>query len=205
MKRLIRAGEPIIKPILMVACFTGMRLGEILALRWSKVDFDKEQIHVVSSWRRGQGFTPPKSKSSVRFVPICAELKRSLLAHYKKMGRPPDDELVFFPDVLGDRHNPLRRDFERALEKSRVTKVRFHDLRHTAASLFIEAGVDTLTLQKIMGHSSAAITLDLYGHLYSSSFDRARNGMDRLMSGSDNVIRLPLRNDEGAAQADEGS
>ncbi len=71
------------KPVLMVACFTGMRLGEILALSWRRIDFDKKQIHVVSSWRRGQGFTPPKSKSSVRFVPICAELRRSLLAHYE--------------------------------------------------------------------------------------------------------------------------
>ena len=86
----------------------------------------------------------------------------------------------------------MRRGFERAIKSSGVRRVRFHDLRHTCAALLIEGGTDIKTIQAIMGHSSISVTLNHYGHLYSSSYQRAVQALDGVMKNPEKLIRIPL-------------
>ena len=76
----------------------------------------------------------------------------------------------------------LRLDFNRVLDRAGVPRVRFHDLRHTAASLMLNNGIPVLVVSKILGHSKPSITLDIYGHLYNEMQGDAARLMDQLVS-----------------------
>jgi len=95
--------------------------------------------------------------------------------------------------------NGANRDFARALKGAGLSGVRFHDLRHTFAALGIEAGIDVKTIQAMMGHSSIRVTLDIYGHLYGTAYDRTARGLENLVSGGLKVVDLTAKT-AGAAQ-----
>lgn len=140
-------------PLYAAAVYTGMREGELLRLRWGDVDLEGGRILVRES----------KSGRS-RSVPVSPAL-RAILKAWSKQPEYQEGGLVFGePD--GKQRVPLtvRRRFAKALAGAEVRSVRFHDLRHTAASLLVSSGVDLLTVARILGHAGVAMTAR-YSHL----------------------------------------
>ncbi len=146
-----------------------MRESEVLGLQWGDVDFNQGQIFVRRTLQGGK-FYNPKTKTSYRRIDIDPQL----ITELKKWKlRCPKGELdLVFPNSEGgplDGLYMLKRIFYPALSRAKVAKVRFHDLRHTNASLRIEAGQNPKYIQEQLGHSSIQVTMDIYGHLLRSS------------------------------------
>jgi integrase len=169
----------------VVALFTGMRRGEILALRWGNVDVAGKVIRVresLEATKAGLRFKPPKSKAGVRDVTLPAIVVETLQAHRKTLlerrlmlgqGKLADADLVFpawdgspqHPDAFGSMWIKLATQLGLG--------VSFHGLRHTHASQLIDAGVDVVTIARRLGHSSPAITLNVYAHLFRKDDGKA--------------------------------
>ncbi len=204
---LLEASDGDIHDIIAVAAFTGMRQGEILALRWQDIDFRTGTVRVVRSFSPANGFSDLKSERSRRAVPLIPRLAETLKERYERMGRPDMDSLVF-PTQAGtpkDRHNSITREFEPALEAAGIRRIRFHDLRHTYASLAIVTGADPKGLQCAMGHSSITVTMDTYGHLLPGHMAGITSGLDAMFPASnkesEKVVSLPHRRDEEEQQS----
>jgi integrase len=171
----------------MVSLFTGMRLGEVLALRWNRVDLDKAVIQVREALEHtkahGIRFKSPKSRAGRRDITLPDILVEALRRYRKAQlelrmklgaGRLPDDALLF-GDVHGD--PPSRNAFSAAWSdfaaRIGLPEVTFHALRHTHASQLIDAGVDIVTISKRLGHAKPDITLRTYAHLFRKDDGKA--------------------------------
>ncbi|MBN2028108.1 MAG: site-specific integrase [Actinobacteria bacterium] len=186
--RLLEAADDYLMPLLAVACFAGLRQGEILGLKWGDVDFTHGNIRVVRTYDQDFGFSEPKSKSSRRAVPIPQFLVCILKRLHEKEEAQESDELVF-PNSVGkprDRRNLITRGFENALTDAGIRRIRFHDLRHTYASLCIAAGMDPKALQRAMGHASISMTMDTYAHLFPGSYERPLARLEGMFSSQFN-------------------
>jgi integrase len=178
-----------------VSLFTGMRLGEVLALRWSRVDLDKKLIQVREALEEteehGIRFKAPKSKAARRDITLPDFLVDALREHRKAqlelrmklgLGRLPNNDLLF-ADLEGA---PLSRnaiskawaDFAASIEMAEVT---FHALRHTHASQLIDAGVDIVTISKRLGHAKPDITLRIYAHLFRKDDGKAAAAINAIL------------------------
>jgi integrase len=139
---------------------TGLRLGELLALRWRDVDWTASKIRVRSNYVLGE-FGTPKSKRSSRAVPLASRVAAELERLYQDSPYQGDDDLVFAHPATGgpyDRSRLLKR-FKAAVKRAKVRPVRFHDLRHTFGTRMAAQGVPMRTLQEWMGHRDFATTL----------------------------------------------
>jgi integrase len=98
-------------------------------------------------------------------------------------GKRWKDNNLIFPNTVGNPLDPsnLRLDFNRIIAKTNLPKIRFHDLRHTAASLMLNNDVPPIVVSRILGHSKPSITLDIYGHLYNEMQGEAARIMDELV------------------------
>jgi len=182
-------------PLLLCAFRTGMRLGELLGLAWEDIDFDANTIEVRRAYSH-RGFSTPKSHRS-RVVDMSDQLRWVLLAHQQKLrGRfrgklkavaVPDGIKggtrvhLAFPDRNGgpiDGDNLRTRVFYPLLEKADVPRTRFHDIRHTFASLLLVQGEPLHYVKEQMGHASIQTTVDVYGHLMPGSNRNAVNALD---------------------------
>lgn len=166
---LLKNEDPKWGPIILTTVLTGMRESEVLALQWGDVDFNQGQIYIRRTLQGGK-FYNPKTKTSYRKIDIDPELVTELKKW--KLRCPKGKEDLIFPNSEGgpmDGLNMLKRIFYPALSRAKVTKIRFHDLRHTNASLRIEAGQNPKYIQEQLGHSSIQVTMDIYGHLLRSS------------------------------------
>jgi integrase len=143
----------------LAAVMTGMRQGEMLALRWQDVDWSAQRVRVNRNYVRG-AFGSPKSHRS-RSVPLADRLGGELDQLYKASAFQADDDLVFANPHTGRPMNghTLTRTFQTALRGADVRKVRFHDLRHTFGTRMAAAGVPMRTLQEWMGHRDFRTTL----------------------------------------------
>ena len=144
----------------LTAAMTGMRQGELLALRWQDVDWSAQRIRVRRSFVHGE-FTNPKSKRSSRSVPLATRVARELDELHRLSGYQTDEDLVFAHPHTGkpiDRSKLLKR-FKAALRRGGVREARFHDLRHTFGTRMAAAGVPMRTLQEFMGHRDFKTTL----------------------------------------------
>jgi integrase len=144
----------------LTAAMSGLRQGELLALRWMDVDWLSQRIRVRRNYVRGQ-FGSPKSKRSSRSVPLADVVAAALDGLYKTSAYTADEDLVFAHPHTGrpmDRSQLLKR-FKRALKRAGVREVRFHDLRHTFGTRMAAAGVPMRTLQEWMGHRDYKTTL----------------------------------------------
>ena len=144
----------------LAAVMTGMRQGELLALRWSDIDWAARRVRVRRNFVRGE-YGTPKSKRSTRSIPLADHLAGELHAHWTRTEYAADEDLVFAHPHTGkpmDRSSLLKR-FKRALRRGGVRAVRFHDLRHTFGTRCAASGVAMRTLQEWMGHRDFKTTL----------------------------------------------
>jgi integrase len=162
----------------VLAITSGMRQGELLGLRWRDVDIDHGHLSIIQTLEK-PGLKPifgePKTRASRRRVWL-ADRAIAALRHHRarqteqrlQMGsRWQDLDLVFTNQRGGplDTHNLTQRGFPRLLERAGLPRIRFHDLRHTAATLLLIKGVHPRLVADMLGHSTVAITLDTYSHV----------------------------------------
>ncbi len=164
------AASPQDAAIFLTAAFTGLRRGELLALRWRDVDFTGSVIRVRSSYSAGM-LTSPKS-GKVRSVPMAPDVARSLAELGQRLNRTGDDDLVF-PGEGGDYldGSALRRRYGVALQRGGLRQLRFNDLRHTFGTRMI-AKADIRRVQEWMGHADIQTTMR-YLHYAPRSEDAA--------------------------------
>lgn len=160
--------------------WVGMRWGELVALRRSRVHLLRRRIEIAeSATELGSGLSwgPPKTHER-RLVTMPAFLADRLAP---RLGEIPEDGLVFTAPHGGPlRSSPFRQQiWKPAVEAAGLEQLRIHDLRGTAASLMISSGANIKAVQRQLGHASAAMTLDLYGHLYEDDLDALSDALDR--------------------------
>ncbi|UCF82993.1 MAG: site-specific integrase, partial [Desulfobacteraceae bacterium] len=170
-------------PIFLMSCRTGMRLGELLAIRWGDIDFNGGFIWVRRSYRRGR-FTEPKNGKPRRvdmsdYLSII--LKERLTREKKralKDGLGEVQELIFHRNGNVVEQNYLRRVFNRVLNKAGLRHVKFHSLRHSFASILLSEGESPVYVKEMLGHSSIQITVDIYGHWIQTEKKAGVNRLD---------------------------
>ncbi len=143
--------------VFLTAAFTGLRLGELLALRWRDVDFPGSVIRVRASYSTGQLTTPKSGK--VRSVPMAPDVASALAKLGRRQEFVSDDDLVF-PGIVGQYldDSALRRRYKAALRQAKLRQLRFHDLRHTFGTRMI-AKADIRRVQEWMGHADIQTTM----------------------------------------------
>lgn len=182
-EQLARACGPDYDLFVRVLAYTGMRWGEATAVRVRRVDLMRRRIEVVHTAIELEGemtYGTPKTHQA-RSVPIPRSLVDDLAALIA--GKAPDD-LVFTTargDVLRN-HNFRSRVFKPAAEAIGVPGLTPHDLRHTAASLAVQAGANVKAVQRMLGHASAAMTLDVYAGLFGDDLDAVADRLDKAAS-----------------------
>jgi integrase len=183
-----------------LAVTTGMRQSEILGLKWTDVDWRQKTIQVERQLLRkvaGDGiqFADLKTKNSRRTVVLGKQMSVILREHYEKQhaerqaaGDNWVEHGLIFTNSLGGpiNHSNLRRNYIQLLEDAGLPHIRFHDLRHTAASLLLNHGIPVIIVSRRLGHAKPSITLDIYGHLIPSMQNEAAELMDDL------VMPIPL-------------
>ena len=140
---------------------TGLRQGELIALRWEDVDWEAGRVRVRRSYVRGE-FSAPKSRRGVRSVPLADRLAGELERHFQASRFQADHDLVFAqssPRGAARQDHAARKRFKAALQRAGVREVRFHDLRHTFGTRMAGVGVPIRTLQEWMGHRDFKTTL----------------------------------------------
>jgi integrase len=178
--------------LFLTAVMTGLRRGELLALQWGDIDWNSNQISVRRSIFRGK-FINPKSKHSIRRI-VISPILRQELEQYRLLCRKSDRELIFTNEngLPLDPDNLIKRGFYPALDRAGLRRIRFHDLRHTYASLLIYQGENIKFIQSQLGHASAKTTLDRYGHLMPNLENDAAWRLDKTVFGS--FVRKLLEN-----------
>ena len=159
---------------------TGLRRGEICGLKWEDIDLSTGELHVhrqAVAVNGGICITEPKTKASDRTI----LLSPSVLSVIKKLYENSDSKWLFPSPVKDDMpYNPqsVYRKTQQILKRSGCKKVRFHDLRHTFATMAIENGMDIKTLSNMIGHVSAETTLNIYSHITNEMQQNAARKID---------------------------
>jgi integrase len=178
-----------------VAIHCGLRQGELLALKWEDVDVEASTLQVRRSLSGTSGgqptFTAPKTAKSRRQVRLTTGDMEALMRHRKRQlkerlkvaGLWRDHGLVFTTRTGTplNRHNLCQRSFKPLLKKVGLSGIRFHDLRHTCATLLLTRGIHPKIVQELLGHSTIAITLDTYSHVLPGMGDAAAGAMDEAL------------------------
>ncbi len=178
---LIQAKEEGYYELFLLELTTGLRRGELLALQWEDLNFKTGELRVTKQVSRLHGkltVTEPKTKASARTVILPPAVTELLRARQKVT-----DSRWMFPSLKKE-DVPLdpaavRKLMGRLLGRARCKKVRFHDLRHTFATTALEYGMDVKTLSTVIGHSSAATTLNIYTHITDEMRAAAAVNIDR--------------------------
>ena len=189
--------------LIYITALLGLRRSEVLGLRWKAIDFKENKItinHTVTDTRI-DGKTViiasdrTKTKSSYRSFPMSDTVREKLLAwrEVQKRNRKScgncynmEDIDYVFTDEMGNRFKPryIEDAFPKLLERNGLRKIRFHDLRHTCASLMHKRGLSPKEVQDYLGHSTVSVTLNIYTHLDWSSKENAAKAME-------DAVKLP--------------
>ena len=164
---------------------TGLRRGELLGLKWSDIDLEKGDLRVQRQIGRIDGKIiemPLKTKNAYRTLPLSADAINVLKIQKCKVG---NSEWVF-PSPTGGPMSPdsVLHMLHRVLKRAGLPRIRFHDLRHTFATLALQNGVDVKTVSGMLGHFSAGFTLDTYAHVTTSAKREAAKTMGNILSGA---------------------
>jgi integrase len=148
------------RALFVTATMTGLRQGELLALRWRDIDWTAARVRVRQNYVRGHWGTP-KSRRGSRSVPLANRVAGELERHFQGSAFQDDDDLVFGHPHTGQvlDHSALGRSFKKALGAAKVRRVRFNDLRHSFGTRMAAAGIPLRTLQEWMGHRDYKTTL----------------------------------------------
>ena len=161
---------------------TGLRRGELLGLKWQDIDWKNGVIKVRRQVARVDGQikeAPLKTKNSYRTVTISQQAIEVLKEQKKKT-----NDAYVFPSPNGGPISPdsVNNMLKRVLERAGIPKVRFHDLRHTFATIALQNGVDIKTVSGMLGHFSAGFTLDTYAHVTTSAQKEAAQTMENILN-----------------------
>lgn len=181
----------------LLAITTGMRLGELLGLRWQDVDLDQREVVVQMSAHRVPGglvLAETKTQFSRRKIALSHSAVRALREHRRGqhterlvLGSHWDTSLdLVFPNTVGRIQHPrdlVQGAFKNHLLRLGLPEIRFHDLRHTAATLLLARGVHVKVVSELLGHSDIAITLRVYGHVLPHMHGIAADVMDTMLAG----------------------
>jgi integrase len=188
---LLEAAEPPGRDLFALLVWSGLRLGEGLALAWKHIDFESNAIIVERSWspHARDSFLEPKTPGSRRAVPMLPRLRTYLEELYRSRGRPGPDALLFSHSGAQplDPGN-LRRAFEKALKTANLKHVSIHSLRHTYASASLASGCSIKALQRALGHSSAMMTLNTYSHLIQEDLGSSLMRTDAIFDGANGKV-----------------
>ena len=179
-QRLLAAAIPWLRELIVFAIYTGMRMGEILALTWAGVDLFR-RIATVFRSKNGER----------RTIPVNTTVLDLLKGKYA--ARLGTIDLVFHSES----HTPLdgsniRRALTTALDNARIQDLHFHDLRHTFATRMVQAGIDLYKVQRLLGHKSPIMT-QRYAHHYPESLRDGVDALDAGRSGSTNLAQRQVR------------
>jgi integrase len=164
-KRLIAACKEPARMIVLLATMTGLRIGEILALRWGRINFVRETLQVAETCYMGH-FGTPKTRASRREVPLSTAVVESLKTHYSRSTNRSADGLVFCTRQGGPlvSNNLRKRGLQPACERAGIPRMDWHGLRHTHGTLLHTQGTPLKVAQAQLGHSHMATTLEVYTH-----------------------------------------
>jgi integrase len=175
--------DPKYRMLFMLAIFTGARQGEFLGLKWEDIDLKSGEVHFKRTFNNGRFFAPKtrKSNRTLTLGPVTlTELKKWRLAC-------PKNELnLLFPNEAGeplDHHNMVRRYFKPALDKAELPAIRFHDLRHTYASIRLDQGDSIGEVSEDLGHSTPTVTLNVYTHKFRRNNKEAAKRLEKSILG----------------------
>jgi len=186
--------------LLTVAIVTGMRIGELLALRWSEIDLTNGILQVRHTVNRIKGFgiteSEPKTESSKRSITLPPFVIDALVQHRAsqneariRAGTKWQELGLVFPNTLGGylRRPKLHTMYKKLLKEAGLPDIRFHDLRHSAATIFLSMGVHPKIVQELLGHSDITLTLRVYSHVLPSMQQDAMNKLDTVFRGKEKI------------------
>lgn len=176
-----------------LAITTGLRQGELLGLKWEDIDFSSGILQVKRQLQRvpGKGvrLSEPKTKAGRRQIQLGPESVNQLIIHRRRQdiereGEEWEEHSLIFPSSVGTPtgQRNLHRFYKRLLKKAGLPDIRFHDLRHTAATLMLLNGIPLIVVSRRLGHSKPSVTLDIYGHYLPGMQAEAAVMMDELVT-----------------------
>ena len=174
---------------------TGLRLGEILALTWDDLDIKNKTISVNKQVQRIGSelkITTPKTASSIRTVALCDECFNQLILLRSRQRL--DTKLIFPSPITGGLRDPssVTRKLHRMQKRAGVPQIRFHDLRHSFATLSLEQGMDIKTVSHMLGHTDAGFTMNTYMHVTDNMQQTVANAMQSLITETENKQKNKL-------------
>jgi integrase len=197
--RLLQAAEgDRLHALYVLALTCGLRQGELLGLKWEDLDLDRATLTVRRQlqWLTGQGpsFSEPKSAKSRRMIALPTSAVVALRAHRIRqleerlaLGPAWQDAGLVFSSSIGTPLHPSgvrNRSFHRLLERAGLPRMRFHDLRHSTATLLLTQGVHPKLIQELLGHNQISVTLDTYSHVSAPMLKEVATKMEELLTTS---------------------
>jgi integrase len=169
---------------------TGMREGELFGLRWADVDLDAGALHLVRRLKTRS------SRRKVLLARVAVEALRRHLANQREerrqLGLAWDEQGLVFPNTVGrplHSSNFLQRSFYPLLERAGLPQIRFHDVRHSAATLLLGLGIHSKIVSELLGHSQIGITLDLYSHVTATIQQEAVRAFEGLFGSQEGATQ----------------
>ncbi len=197
---LLKHCEEPFRTIFFTMFATGVRVGELSALMWTDIDFKKNLISIQRSvFFGGQKygmkhvweFKEPKTASGVRKVWIISPLRAALLHHQEKSAANKFG--LVFPTKFGNPYDrsTISKMLTKSLERANLKHIRVHDLRHSNASWLLSKGVDLAFVSKHLGHSTVAITSDIYHHFLPEDYEKVSGVLDKSFCDNTVITDLP--------------
>ena len=175
--------KPVIYNAFFLMYWTGLRVGELLALDIKDIDLETGVLSVTKSLNRVKGediISPPKTQRSIRKIPLPKFCVDKMNEYINTLyGRTPNDRLF----IVTKSH--LEKEIKRGADLAGLKQIRVHDLRHSHASLLISKGVDIATISNRLGHEKISTTLNTYSHMFETSAAGVADMLDNLYSGEE--------------------